>query len=68
MFIDIVLGGSQLMLLWMKLHEQYNGSWWLVILPSIIWALGGVIASMSRKEEYDIQNPKDNAEETVRRD
>lgn len=49
MFIDIVLGGSQLLLLWLKLTSQYHGSWWLVLMPSIIWCVGGLIVSMARR-------------------
>ncbi len=50
MFIDIVLGGTQLILLWLKLTENYVGSWWLVLMPSIVWTVGGVILSATKQK------------------
>lgn len=50
MFINIVLGGTQLILLWLKLTESYVGSWWLVLMPSIVWTVGGVILSATKQK------------------
>lgn len=53
MFVDIVLGGSQILLLWLKLTEQYSGSWWLVLMPSIVWVVIGTILALARDDSGD---------------
>ncbi len=53
MFIDLTLAGSQLLLLYLKLTEHFDKSWWVVMLPSIIWAVIGIILSAGRKKEVE---------------
>ena len=42
MFIDLTLAGIQVLLLYLKLTEQIDISWWLGMLPSFIWAISGI--------------------------
>ena len=53
MFVDLTLAGAQLLLLYLKLTEQLDKSWWLVMLPSIIWAVVGIILSAGRKKKIE---------------
>lgn len=51
MFSDILLSGVQLMLIWLKLTDRYDGSWWLVLLPTIVWCVIGIILTATKQKE-----------------
>ena len=51
MFLDLTLAGIQVLLLYLKLTEQYNKSWWVVLLPSIIWAIIGILVTVGKKND-----------------
>ena len=51
MFIDLTLAGTQLLLLYLKLTEKIDSSWWLVMLPSIIWAVIGIFVTAGKKND-----------------
>lgn len=51
MYLEIALAGVQLMLFWLKMTGQFDGSWWIVIAPTIAWCFGGVLFSVGRKKE-----------------
>lgn len=51
MYIDFALAGTQVALLVLKLTERFDRSWWLVMLPTIIWCVVGVIATATSKDE-----------------
>ena len=51
MFIDLTLAGIQVLLLYLKLTEQIDSSWWLVMLPSIIWTIIGIFVTAGKKND-----------------
>ena len=53
MYIDFALAGTQVALLVLKLTERFDRSWWLVMLPTIIWAVVGVIVTATGKDEQN---------------
>lgn len=50
MYIDFALAGSQVALITLKLIGMFNRSWWIVMLPTIIWAVVGIILTATGKE------------------
>lgn len=51
MYIDFALAGTQVALIVLKLLDLFDRSWWLVLLPTIIWAVCGIVATATRKED-----------------
>ena len=51
MYIDLTLSMTQTALIVLRLIESITCSWWLVMLPTIIWCLVGLIATATNKEE-----------------
>ena len=49
MYIDFALAGTQVALIVLKLLDRFDRSWWLVMLPTIIWAVVGVIVTATGK-------------------
>lgn len=37
MYLDIVIGGMQVVLFTLKMLDRFAGSWWTVFLPTFIW-------------------------------
>lgn len=58
MYIDLALAGTQVALIVLKLTERFDRSWWLVMLPSIIWAVVGIIvtATGQKGDDTSVQN------------
>ena len=53
MYLDLTLGGTQVALIVLRLLESITCSWWLVMLPTIIWAVVGVIVTATGKGDTD---------------
>lgn len=51
MYLDRTLSLTQALLIYLRLTEQIQSSWWLVMLPTIIWAVVGVIVTATGREE-----------------
>ena len=51
MYLDLTLSMVQTALIVLKLTEHIDRSWWLVMLPTIIWAVVGVIVTATNKDE-----------------
>ena len=51
MYIDLALAGTQVALLVLKLTERFDRSWWLVMLPTIIWSVVGAIVTATGKND-----------------
>lgn len=51
MYIDMALAGTQVALIVLKLTERFDKSWWIVMLPTIVWCVVGFILTAARKEE-----------------
>ena len=53
MYLDLTLSGAQVALIVLRLIEAITCSWWLVMLPTIIWAVVGVIVTAMGKDDDD---------------
>ena len=51
MYLDLTLSMVQTALVVLKLIDRFDRSWWLVMLPTIIWAVIGVIVTATGKDE-----------------
>lgn len=51
MYLDLTLSLTQILLIYLRLTEQIQSSWWLVMLPTIIWAVVGVIVTATGREK-----------------
>lgn len=53
MYIDFALAGTQVALIVLKLLDRFDRSWWLVMLPTIIWVVVGIIATATGQKGDD---------------
>ena len=53
MYIDLTLSMVQTALIVLKLTERFDRSWWLVMLPTIIWCLIGLIVTATGQKGDD---------------
>lgn len=51
MYLDLTLSLTQAALIYLRLTEQIQSSWGLVMLPTIIWAVVGVIVTTTDRKE-----------------
>ena len=51
MYLDLTLSMVQTALIVLKLLAIISCSWWLVMLPTIIWAVVGVIVTATNKDD-----------------
>ncbi len=54
MYIDLTLSMTQTALIVLRLIESITCSWWLVMLPTIIWVVVGIIATATGQKGDDI--------------
>lgn len=45
MYLDLVISQVQTALVVLKILGKFDHSWWLVMLPTIIWVIGIIISS-----------------------
>ena len=51
MYLDLTLSMVQTALVVLKLIDRFDRSWWLVMLPTIIWAVVGVIVTATGRND-----------------
>ncbi len=51
MFIDLTLSMTQTALIVLRMIESITCSWWLVMLPTIIWCVVGLIATATGQKD-----------------
>lgn len=53
MYIDFALAGVQTLLIGLKLTGLFDRSWWTVLLPSILWAVLGILIHTIGKDDEE---------------
>ena len=53
MYLDITLGGTQIAMIVLRLMGIVTFSWWIVLLPTIIWIVCGIIATATGRNDGD---------------
>lgn len=51
MYLDFVLSGMQVVMFALKLLDRFDQSWWIVFLPSIAWAVIGLLLRLSYRKD-----------------